>query len=689
MPVSNRLELSHPGIENKISSKMMDILPMMILFLDTKGNVSFVNKRILELTGYEEKDISGKQWFDVLVPDHFKSESRSVWDKFISDKIDSIENLEIPLLKRDGTNIFVRWNAVSLADDGIFKGIIISGEDITQQKLSQWELEESELLFRNVVEFSPSSIALLDSSYSPIYFNRKFTETFGYTLKDVLEMGKWWEFADTDPNRRKNIFDSWCSNQSSSLDEKSNVYKKECKISCKDGSVKDMKLNFAKITDNKIILLFSNITEMKAAQKAFFLDELRLEALVELNQFTGSTTNDILNFSLEKAVELTESKVGYIAFIDEDNATKSVYSWSEKAMELCGVQNITTEFNVGEMGLWGESIRQRRPVITNDYRREHSFKKGLPEGHVDIRNHLGIPIFYNDKIVMIAGVGNKDSDYNSSDIRQITLLMQGTWELIQRKQSEEQIKAYAEELARNNKELESLDRMKDEFMANITHELKTPLVPIKGYSELLFEGHFGALDEEQIKSVGVILQNAKRLHKLIDSLLYMQNIHSGNIQYHLDSINIVNVLDKVIDDLLSMRSKKGPVVNKEYNLSLPFVCGNVTYLEQVFLHILENALKFTSPEGSITVIVLHEGNEIHVVVKDTGIGIPKDEIQHIFKRFYQMDGSLTRRYGGNGLGLYLCKSIVEAHGGSIWATSEEGKGTEIHVLLPIIEEENI
>ncbi|WMW21808.1 PAS domain S-box protein [Methanolobus mangrovi] len=689
MPVSNRLEVPNLAIESKISAKIMDKLPMIILFLDTKGNISFVNKKILELTGYEEKHISGKQWFDLLVPDSFKSESRSIWNKFISDEIDSIDNLEVPLLKRDGSNIFVLWNAVSFTDNGIFKGIIISGEDITQQKLSQRELEESELLFRNVVQFSPLSIALLDSSYSPIYFNRKFTETFGYALEDVLEMDKWWEFADSDSHRRKTIFDSWCSNQSSSRDERSNVYKKECKISCKDGSVKDIKLNFAKITDDKIILLFKDITEMKAAQKAFFLDELRLEALVELNQFTGSMTNDILNFSLEKAVELTESKVGYIAFINEDKATTSVYSWSEKAMELCDVQNITTEFNVDEMGLWGESIRQRKPIITNDYRRENSFKKGLPEGHVDIHNHLGIPVFYNDKIVMIAGVGNKDSDYDSSDIRQITLLMQGTWELIQRKQSEEQIKAYAEELARNNKELESLDRMKDEFMANITHELKTPLIPIKGYSELLFEGHLGALEEEQVKSVGVILQNAKRLHKLIDSLLYMQNIHSGNIQYHLDSIDIVNVLDKVIDDQLSMRSEKGPVVNKDYILSLPFVCGNVTYLEQVFSHILENALKFTSPEGSITVVVFQGGNEIHVVVKDTGIGIPKDEIQHIFKRFYQMDGSLTRRYGGNGLGLYLCKSIVEAHGGSIWATSEEGKGTEIHVLLPTIKEENI
>jgi signal transduction histidine kinase len=287
---------------------------------------------------------------------------------------------------------------------------------------------------------------------------------------------------------------------------------------------------------------------------------------------------------------------------------------------------------------------------------------------------------------MIAGVGNKNGNYDSSDIRQITLLMEGTWKIIQRRESEEKIKSYSKELAENNKELESLDRMKDEFMANITHELKTPLIPIKGYSELLFEGHLGSLDEDQRKGIGVILQNSERLHKLIDSLLYMQNIRSGNIQYHLDSINIVNVLDKVIDELLVFKDKEFPDLKKEYSSPLPFICGNTTYLEQVFSHILENALKFTPSDGLITVVASHEGKNIRITVRDTGIGISQEEMPNIFKRFYQVDGSLTRRYGGNGLGLYLCKSVVEAHGGSIHAVSEVGNGTEIHVLLPIIEE---
>ncbi|MEZ5334331.1 MAG: HAMP domain-containing sensor histidine kinase [Methanolobus sp.] len=228
--------------------------------------------------------------------------------------------------------------------------------------------------------------------------------------------------------------------------------------------------------------------------------------------------------------------------------------------------------------------------------------------------------------------------------------------------------------------------MKDEFMANITHELKTPLIPIKGYSELLYEGHLGLLGNEQKRSIKVVLQNAQRLQKLIDSLLYMQNIRSGNIQYHLDSINIPGLLDKVADEILSVRTGDTPVFNKDYDQKVPFVCGNMTYLEQVFSHILENAFKFTPPDGSITISVFSNNDGVHAMVKDTGIGISGNEMPSIFKRFYQVDGSLTRRYGGNGLGLYLCKSIVEAHGGSIWAESQEGKGTELHVVLPAIEE---
>jgi PAS domain S-box-containing protein len=542
--------------EKNKSHKIMDILPMVILFLDTGGNVSCVNKKILELTGYKEEQISEKKWLELLFPENYRHEIRSCWDKFVSGEIDSVTNLEVPIICADDSRKHILWNAVSLMDDNSrFEGVLISGKDIT---------------------------------------------------------------------------------------------------------------------------------DIKIAEKALLLDESRLEALVELNQHSHSTIEDILDFSLEKAVDLTESIVGYVGFVNETEETFTMYSWSEKSKAGFELKPVNTDYSIGETNLWGMVVKKREPIISNNYPEDSPIKKGSPAGHMSIRNYLCIPISDSENIVMLAGVGNKNGDYDSSDIRQITLLMEGTWKLIQRRKNEEKIKSYAREVAENNKELESLDRMKDEFIANITHELKTPLIPIKGYSELLYEGHLGPMADDQKKGAGTILQNAERLHKLIDSLLYMQNIHSGNIQYHLDSIDIVTVLDNVIDG--SLKNRDAPELIKEYSSPLPFICGNATYLEQVFSHILENAFKFTPPDGSVTVEAFQEKKNIHVIVKDTGIGISKDEMPHIFKRFYQVDGSLTRRYGGNGLGLYLCKSVVEAHGGSILAVSEVGKGTEIHVLLPVIEE---
>ncbi|MDG6244533.1 MAG: ATP-binding protein [Methanolobus sp.] len=556
-------------------------------------------------------------------------------------------------------------------------------------KKTEYIPREIEPLLKNIVELSPLPMALMDTASNIVHLNRKFTDTFGYTLENVPTLHELWE--DPDNSFESVIRESGSTGQVYSFTEDGcgNTFSNEAVVICKDGSSRDTECSVAKIIDDRMILVFKDITTVKTAEKALLLDELSLEALFELNRFKDSTRSDVIDFSLKKAVELTESQICCIGFVNEDEDTVKMHTWSKGSMEPCSLRTVKNVFSSDDMGIWGEPMRQRMPVLINDCGNTGSTNNIFPEGYVPIHNYLGVPIFDNDKIVMVAGLSNKEGDYDSPDTRQITLLMEATWKHIKRKEDEDKIRRYAEELAKNNMELESLDRMKDEFMTNITHELKTPLIPIKGYSELLFEGHLGSLDEGQKRSVGVILQNAERLYKLIDSLLYMQNIHSGNVQYHLDSIDISSILEKVTVQIISLRKENGPSLFKEYRSPLPFICGNRIYLEQVFFHILENSFKFTPPEGSVTVNAYQEQRMIHIVVKDTGIGIHESELHNVFKRFYQADGSLTRRYGGNGLGLYLCKSIVEAHGGSIWAASEKCRGTELHVLLPVIEEGTI
>jgi PAS domain S-box-containing protein len=162
------------------------------------------------------------------------------------------------------------------------------------------------------------------------------------------------------------------------------------------------------------------------------LDESRLEAVWQISQMTRVTVKEITDFALEEGVRLTKSKIGYLAFLNEDETVLTMQAWSKTAMEQCAVADQPLVYPLETTGLWGEAVRQRQPIITNDYAAPNPHKKGYPEGHVEIRRHLNIPVFDGDRIVAVAGVGNKDDDYDESDVRQLTLLMNGMWWQIKR-----------------------------------------------------------------------------------------------------------------------------------------------------------------------------------------------------------------------------------------------------------------
>jgi signal transduction histidine kinase len=234
-------------------------------------------------------------------------------------------------------------------------------------------------------------------------------------------------------------------------------------------------------------------------------------------------------------------------------------------------------------------------------------------------------------------------------------------------------------------ELKSLENMKDEFVSNVTHELKTPLISIKGYSEIMYEGMLGDLNEKQKHGMKVIVSNSERLNRLIESLLHM-NAFQFKKQHVFSPLSLADVMESAIKSLSSKIEEKGIILTTNYEKSLHFIYGNTELLKQLFLYLLDNAIKF-SPYGSrIGIWAYEENGSMHVEVSDNGIGIPENQIPKVFERFYQVDGSMTRNYGGNGLGLYLSKNIVEIHKGDIWLESREGVGTKAHVLLPLYDE---
>ena len=176
------------------------------------------------------------------------------------------------------------------------------------------------------------------------------------------------------------------------------------------------------------------------------LNEARLEAVLQLSHMTEASLQEITDFALEQAVALTKSKIGYLAFMNEDETVLTMHSWSKEAMAECAISDKPLVYPLETTGLWGEAARQRKPIVTNDYAAPNPLKKGLPEGHVELRRHMNVPILDGGHIVIVAGVGNKDEDYDESDVRQLTLLMEGMWMLIQRQRVQTELQRHRDHL---------------------------------------------------------------------------------------------------------------------------------------------------------------------------------------------------------------------------------------------------
>src|SRR5208337_120066 len=184
-----------------------------------------------------------------------------------------------------------------------------------------------------------------------------------------------------------------------------------------------------------------DISERKRAHEALRLNEARLEALLKLSHMSEYSPQQIADFVLEQGILLTKSKHGLLTLINEDGSTLTVRSCSRAAMEECALDEKQGPHSLPSVGLWGEAVQQRRPIIVNDYSAANSLKKGYPEGHIDILRFMSIPLLDHENVVAIAGVANKDTGYDEPDIRELTLLMDGMWKLIQQKRAEEAVRS--------------------------------------------------------------------------------------------------------------------------------------------------------------------------------------------------------------------------------------------------------
>ncbi|MCC7575827.1 MAG: PAS domain-containing sensor histidine kinase, partial [Methanomethylovorans sp.] len=326
-----------------------------------------------------------------------------------------------------------------------------------------------------------------------------------------------------------------------------------------------------------------------------------------------------------------------------------------------------------------EEERQKHPyrneVLTHDadscesYHVLEAFATGIPKeafwtdpADGSIKEMKAYPIFDEDgEAIMIV-----------EHLRDITEI----------KRSEEKLMKANQELANAYESLKSLEKLKNEFLSNIQHEINTPLTSIKGFSELVHDEDLGPLNAEQKRAMNRVIEKTKQLQMVLDSLLFVSSATHGIIKYNFEQLSIANMLHVSLNIVSEKLKHKGLTLEKDIAPQLPEIIGDIDYLPRVFVHILDNAIKFTNTGGKITVSVIEDDGFVHLIINDTGIGIAEANLEKVFQMFFQLDGSSTRNYGGNGLGLFMCKIIIEEHKGKIWIDSMPGQGTTVHILLP-------
>jgi PAS domain S-box-containing protein len=230
-------------------------------------------------------------------------------------------------------------------------------------------------------------------------------------------------------------------------------------------------------------------------------------------------------------------------------------------------------------------------------------------------------------------------------------------------------------------ELKKSDKLKTEFMNIAAHELKSPVTPIKGYLDLIISDKDA---NEKIKNWAKIsLRNSERLLKLVNDILDVSRLETDTMRFDIEKISIVDILDEIVEDMKPSVEGKGLKFITDIPRDLPYITGDKFRITQVFKNLLVNAIKFTD-SGSITIIAKQKKEHILISLTDSGVGINKDDLKKIFNKFYQAYTGDDRKHEGTGLGLFICRNIIQKHNGKIWTESQVGKGSTFYIEIPYI-----
>jgi signal transduction histidine kinase len=414
-----------------------------------------------------------------------------------------------------------------------------------------------------------------------------------------------------------------------------------------------------------------------AEQQGFFTEyeqEIRrLNRLVQASLVINSTLElrSLLSVIMDHVADLTNAE------------SASVMLYNPVTEQLRFVAATTNDPFVEELlnipvplegSLAGAVLRENRVIMRDDLTNDpQHFRAADAQSGFDTRSLIGVPMRFKDEAIgVLEAVNKKEGRWTDIDRRNMLILASQAAVAIQNAQMMDQLQqAY--------NELNQLDKLKNDFIAIASHELRTPLSVILGYATFLKEDAQGEVSAH----ASAVLNSALRMRNLIEDMTNLRYLKLGEAELAREHIPLAAIFQAAQGDVESMMNAKGHILEVRLpDVSLIVVVDRIK-LGMALTNLLNNANKFTPSGGRITLTYERKPGAVWIIVKDTGVGIPQDQLERVFEEFHQVEDHMTRRHGGMGLGLSIARALVEAHGGRIWAESEgAGSGSTFYISLP-------
>jgi len=406
------------------------------IIVDTNGEpvdyiILDVNNAFEQLVGLDRKDILTRRAMEILPG---TIDSNYEWIRICG-------KAALSCTKAQFESVFEpleKWCSVSVFSSrkGYFHTII---HDITDRKTMKSVIKESQEKFKVLSEQNMLGITVIQDGRIK-YANQAFAEIMEYPVEEIIK----WDIDKLSNAIHHEDRDFASEQLRKKLQGDLNaVYRHAYRVITCNKHEKWLEVYSRTILysgKKAVFVTVIDISDRKKAEEVLQLNQSRLNTLIRLSQMSHLSLNDIVDFAHEEGIKLTRSKIGYVAFLNDDETELLIYSWSKGALAECTIKDRAKLYKLETTGLWGEAVRQRKSVITNDYEAPNPYKKGYPEGHIQIKRHMNVPVFDGERIVAVAGVANKEEPYNDTDALQLTLMMDGMWQCFKRKRAEEEIR---------------------------------------------------------------------------------------------------------------------------------------------------------------------------------------------------------------------------------------------------------